>query len=748
MRLEARPPSVEGRGEVTIRHLVRNALRMRPDRIVVGEVRGGEALDMLAAMTTGHDGSLSTVHAGSPEEALRRLETLALMAGVGLPHAAIREQVADALDLVVHQARLPDGTRRVVAVAEVVRVAGGPATRELFGWRAGRPRWRAALSDEPGRSASAAGGGGVMPSRVAARRSSCRGCAGAWRGRGVGGAGGRSSRRRPRASSGAGSSRWAPCAARAARRRRPSAGGWRSSAPARCWPAAGWWPVPSRARPAPRAGRSGSGGSSALGASAGGPSSRAPRPPRRGRWPTRSPAATRSAARSAVAAEGGVPGAAGAELRAAARALALGARTEDVLERMRARAGAPAWDTIVAAILLQRDAGGDLAGLLRSIAGGLEDAARVEADARSATAQARFTAWLVALLPVGAAVLAELADPGYVVTLLRAPLAPWLLGAAGVCQLIGMRAHQPHRARAGGVMTRGLLARRPRRRLCGRWDRRARGGGRRGAGAAERVAAAAVPGYPRRWRAWAGASVRRRRRATSRAGSRRPARRRRSTVAEVMALKCGAAVAAFAAALPAAALLPGRLGPAAIAAAPAGAFVAPDAWLARATRRRRAAMAAELPDVLDLLHVAVRAGLPALRALGEVGRRRAGSLAAELRAAAASAALGVPHAQALDRLARRCPLEGVAALVAAIGRCERHGAPLAPALHALAADARAQRAQRVREARRTRGAQDPARRRPAARAGRDAPGGRVPVGRGAGRMTREPTRQVCTIAAP
>jgi pilus assembly protein CpaF len=147
VRLEARPANVEGRGEVTIRRLVRNALRMRPDRIVVGEVRGGEALDMLAAMTTGHDGSLSTIHAGSPEEALRRLETLALMAGVGLPHAAIREQVADALDLVVHQARLPDGTRRVVAVAEVARVAAGAATRELFAWRDGRPRWRAALSD-------------------------------------------------------------------------------------------------------------------------------------------------------------------------------------------------------------------------------------------------------------------------------------------------------------------------------------------------------------------------------------------------------------------------------------------------------------------------------------------------------------------------------------------------------------------------------------------------------------------------
>ena len=169
------------------------------------------------------------------------------------------------------------------------------------------------------------------------------------------------------------------------------------------------------------------------------------------------------------------------------------------------------------------------------------------------------------------------------------------------------------------------------------------------------------------------------------------------TVAEVMALKGGAAVAAFAAALPAAALLPGRLGPVAVAVAPAGAFVAPDAWLARATRRRRAAMAVELPDVLDLLHVAVGAGLPALRALGEVGRRRGGPLATELRAAAASAALGVPHAQALELLARRCPLPDVAALVAAIGRCERHGAPLAPALRALATDARAQRAQRVRE---------------------------------------------------
>ena len=132
VRLEARPPNLEGRGEVTIRQLVRNALRMRPDRIVVGEVRGGEALDLLQALNTGHDGSLSTVHANSPEDALRRVETLALMAAVGLPHAAVREQVASAVDLVVHQARRPDGSRAVESVTEVVRAAGGAATRELL----------------------------------------------------------------------------------------------------------------------------------------------------------------------------------------------------------------------------------------------------------------------------------------------------------------------------------------------------------------------------------------------------------------------------------------------------------------------------------------------------------------------------------------------------------------------------------------------------------------------------------------
>ncbi len=132
VRLEARPPNLEGRGEVTIRQLVRNALRMRPDRIVVGEVRGAEALDMLMALNTGHEGSLTTVHANSPPDALRRVETLALMAGVGLPHAAVREQLASALQLVVHQARGADGRRRVESVAEVVRLGDAAGTRELY----------------------------------------------------------------------------------------------------------------------------------------------------------------------------------------------------------------------------------------------------------------------------------------------------------------------------------------------------------------------------------------------------------------------------------------------------------------------------------------------------------------------------------------------------------------------------------------------------------------------------------------
>jgi len=124
VRLESRPANAEGAGEVRIRDLVRNALRMRPDRIVVGEVRGPEALDMLQAMNTGHEGSLSTCHANSPDDALRRLETMVLMGEVQLPLAAVRNQLEAALDLVVQVARFPDGRRRIVAVAEVLVGAG------------------------------------------------------------------------------------------------------------------------------------------------------------------------------------------------------------------------------------------------------------------------------------------------------------------------------------------------------------------------------------------------------------------------------------------------------------------------------------------------------------------------------------------------------------------------------------------------------------------------------------------------
>jgi pilus assembly protein CpaF len=124
VRLETRPPNIEGRGMVTQRDLVRNALRMRPDRIIVGEVRSGEALDMLQAMNTGHDGSISTIHSNSPRDALSRLETMVLLAGFDIPSKAIREQVASALDVIIHVARLSDGTRKVMKVSEVTGMEG------------------------------------------------------------------------------------------------------------------------------------------------------------------------------------------------------------------------------------------------------------------------------------------------------------------------------------------------------------------------------------------------------------------------------------------------------------------------------------------------------------------------------------------------------------------------------------------------------------------------------------------------
>lgn len=122
--LEARPANIEGKGAVTIRDLVKNSLRMRPDRIIVGEVRGGEALDMLQAMNTGHDGSLTTAHANSPRDVLSRLETMVLMSGLDLPVRAIRDQISSALDLIIHQERIQDGSRKITYITEVQKMEG------------------------------------------------------------------------------------------------------------------------------------------------------------------------------------------------------------------------------------------------------------------------------------------------------------------------------------------------------------------------------------------------------------------------------------------------------------------------------------------------------------------------------------------------------------------------------------------------------------------------------------------------
>jgi pilus assembly protein CpaF len=140
VRLESRPPNIEGKGAVTIRDLVRNALRMRPDRIVVGEVRGSEALDMLQAMNTGHDGSISTIHSNSPRDSISRLETITMMAGMELSARSIREQMASAIHLIVHQQRLKDGTRRFTHVTEVAGMEGDVVTLQdifLFDFTAG-----------------------------------------------------------------------------------------------------------------------------------------------------------------------------------------------------------------------------------------------------------------------------------------------------------------------------------------------------------------------------------------------------------------------------------------------------------------------------------------------------------------------------------------------------------------------------------------------------------------------------------
>jgi len=133
--LESRPPNIEGEGAVTIRDLVRNALRMRPDRIVVGECRGGETLDMLQAMNTGHDGSLSTVHANTPRDAISRMETMSLMSGLDLPVKVLSKQIASAVNLIVQQARLSDGARKITYVTEVQGMEGDTILlQDIFVW--------------------------------------------------------------------------------------------------------------------------------------------------------------------------------------------------------------------------------------------------------------------------------------------------------------------------------------------------------------------------------------------------------------------------------------------------------------------------------------------------------------------------------------------------------------------------------------------------------------------------------------
>jgi pilus assembly protein CpaF len=130
VRLETRPPNIEGKGEITARDLVRNSLRMRPDRIVVGEVRSDEVLDMLQAMNTGHDGSLTTIHANSARDAMQRMETLMQLSGISLPAKAMREQVASALDVVVQATRMSDGRRKIISIAEITGMEGNVVTMQ------------------------------------------------------------------------------------------------------------------------------------------------------------------------------------------------------------------------------------------------------------------------------------------------------------------------------------------------------------------------------------------------------------------------------------------------------------------------------------------------------------------------------------------------------------------------------------------------------------------------------------------
>ena len=408
---------------MTIRRLVRNALRMRPDRIVVGEVRGAEALDMLSAMITGHDGSLSTVHADSAAEALRRVETLALMAGLGLPHAAVREQVAER--------STSSSTRRGCATARggsspSPRSCGSQAGSASRALRARRRGARLARSARrlPSPHGSPTRQRGMSPVALVAGLAGACALLAAWE---------------------VVSAADEPRAVRALRAWLAPAwvvrSGARTDEPgerrrlvllgAMSLLAPGWLLAgpgsrsrsapPLRRRPAPSCAR------------AAAPARRRWRPARRrspARSPTRSPAGTRCAARSAGRArrrrQRPRRGASCAPPRPRWSS-ASGPRTSCSRSRADAGRAIRRIDTLVAAVLLQRDAGGDLAGLLRELAVSLEERARVDADARAATAQARFTALLVGALPVAGRP-RRARQPGFRRGLASSPLTAWLVG--------------------------------------------------------------------------------------------------------------------------------------------------------------------------------------------------------------------------------------------------------------------------------------------------------------------------------
>ena len=447
LRLESRPANLEGGGEVTIRQLVRNALRMRPDRIIVGEVRGAEALDMLQALNTGHDGSMTTVHANTAADALRRIETLALMADVALPHVAVRQQAASAIDLVVHLERGRDGARSVVEIVEVVRFASEVGVRPLFSAADGElRRVGAGAAARMTGTLLAGAAGALLAGRHDPRAAAPRGAAGpAARSRCA-------ADRRDRANRGR-------AARRSARSRAPLA---RSRA-RRLRPASQRWPAPlAGGAAAGPAGRRAVCGRRSMACAAdrrgAAPALRAPPGRRRRRRPrarsrTRCPREPRCATSVAVAAER-LSGPIAEELGRTAWELEMGAGTEAALERLRARSASRAVALIVAAMQVQRRSGGDLARVLRDVATALEQDRQVIEEANAATAQARFTAIVVVALPLCGIGLGALASPGLPARMTGSPLGAGLLH--GVARAAGVRGAPDPPARA--VMELNLAA--------------------------------------------------------------------------------------------------------------------------------------------------------------------------------------------------------------------------------------------------------------------------------------------------